>query len=68
MFGGAEQIELHPRNAVPASVFPTDAPVAASLLKPEGSMKSVAGLVGLSDVGEGVSPPGVPVSIAFDFE
>lgn len=46
------QIELHPCDVVPAAVFPFDAPVEAGIPKPEGSMKSVAGLVGLGDAGE----------------
>jgi hypothetical protein len=51
----AEQIELHPCDIVPAVLFPFDAPVQAGVLKSEGSMKSVAGLVRLSDAGEGSS-------------
>ena len=46
------QIELHRCDVVPAAVFTFDAPVEAGIPKPEGSMKSVAGLVGLGDAGE----------------
>jgi hypothetical protein len=55
VFDGAEQIELHPCNVVPAAVFPSDAAVEASLLETEGSMETVARVVGLGDAGEG--PP-----------
>ena len=48
-----EQIELHPRDIVPAVVFPFDAAVQAGILEPEGSMKTVAGRIGLGDAGIG---------------
>ena len=43
LLGRARQIELHPRHVVQAGV-----------LEPEGSMETVAGLVGLGDAGEGL--------------
>ena len=46
------QIESHRCDVVPAAVLTFDAPVEAGIPKPEGSMKSVAGLVALGDAGE----------------
>lgn len=34
-FGRAEQVELHPRDVVPAAVFPFDAPIQPDVSKPE---------------------------------
>jgi hypothetical protein len=55
VLGRADEVELHPDDVVPASAFPSHTAVHTSVLETEGSMKVVAGLVGLSDTGEG--PP-----------
>lgn len=55
VFGGTEQVELHPRNVVPVTVFPSNAVLSADPLESEGLMKTVAGPVGLGDPGEGPS-------------
>jgi hypothetical protein len=54
LLGRARQIELHPRHVVPTALFPYHASVQAGVLEPEGSMETVAGLVGLGDAGEGL--------------
>jgi hypothetical protein len=52
---GTKQIELHPRNVLPAAVLPSNAAVQANVLEAERLMETVARRVWLGNAGEGPS-------------